>query len=287
LRAQDHISGTNLVATTQTQPYRDSVQLSELDYQALYDWITTWYSDTVQPLVLGEDPLYRRTLALWDLGWNNLSQATFTQLREKYAQQPLALLALARLSEQYKAYNSSIDCATDLVYLAREAGEVTIPAPLWRLAYPTPYSRLVGIESHAQGIDPLLLLALVKQESQFNALALSPAGAMGMAQIMPGTGEYIASQVGVSSFQAAMLLDPRTSLSFGAWYLAQALKAFNGDILAGLAAYNAGPGSVQSWLKLLDFSDADLFYELIPYTETRNYLRQVYQNYRAYQRIYP
>lgn len=285
LRAQDYVSGSELIAGAQPQSKLNSVTLSELDWQALSEWITTWYSDTLPVLDLGQDPLYRRTLALSDLGWSKLYLATFSQLREKYAQQPAALLALARLGEQLKAYSAGIDCAVDLMNLAKEAGEATIPLPLWRLAYPVPYNRLFSSESQAQGIDASLLLALVRQESQFDSQAASPAGAMGMAQIMPSTGEYIASELGISSFQAQMLLSPHTSLSFGAWYLAQALKTFDGNILAGLAAYNAGPGTVQSWLKLLNFADSDLFYELVPYTETRNYLRQVYQNYRAYERI--
>lgn len=285
LRAQDHISGTELIAKVPTQVELSATPPSELDYLKLSEWISAWYSDTIPPLDLGQDPLYRRTLSLWDLGWSKESMAAFTQLRDKYAQQPAALLALARLAEQLKDISVSIDCAVDLIYLAWEAGETTLPPALWRLAYPVPYSRLFISESQAQGVDASLMLALVRQESQFNALAISPAGAMGMAQIMPSTGEYIASQFGITSFQVQMLLSPHTSLSFGAWYLAQALKAFDGDILAGLAAYNAGPGTVQSWLKLLNFADSDLFYELVPYTETRNYLRQVYQNYRAYERV--
>ncbi|MHB1357446.1 MAG: tetratricopeptide repeat protein [Anaerolineae bacterium] len=285
LRAQDHIAGTELIAKAQTQIVLSSTSPSELDYLNLSEWITTWYSDTLPPLDLGQDPLYRRTLSLLDLGWSKQSLAAFTRLREKYAQQPSALLALARLGEQLKVNSVSIDCAVALMYLAWEAGETTLPPALWRLAYPVPYSRLFSSESQAQGIDASLLLALVRQESQFNPLAISPAGAMGMAQVMPSTGEYIASQLGINPFQTQMLLSPHTSLSFGAWYLAQALKTFNGDILAGLAAYNAGPGTVQRWLRLLNFADSDLFFELVPYAETRSYLRQVYRNYRAYERI--
>jgi soluble lytic murein transglycosylase len=284
-RAQDHMAGSELKAGAQPRSLVVSGTVSELDYLIIGDWIDTWYSDTQSLPNLGQDPLYLRAIALWDLGWHNLSQAAFTQLLDKYAQQPKTLLALARLGWQYKAYSASVDSASDLMHLAWAAGETTIPLPLWRLAYPVPFNRLISSVSQGQGVAASLLLALVRQESQFDAQALSPAGAMGLAQIMPGTGEYIASQLGIASFQDQMLLAPQTSLSFGAWYLAQTLKAFDGDILAGLAAYNAGPGTVQTWLQPLDFADSDLFFELVPYAETRNYIRQVYLNYRVYERI--
>jgi soluble lytic murein transglycosylase-like protein len=121
----------------------------------------------------------------------------------------------------------------------------------------TPYAAEITAAAQANGLDPALLAGLIKQESGFNPAAGSPAGARGLAQLMPGT----AAGLGVTN-----VLDPVQSINGGAKYLKQQLDAFGGDTARALAAYNAGPGAVQR------------FGGIPPYAETQNYVRTVQAN---------
>jgi soluble lytic murein transglycosylase-like protein len=118
----------------------------------------------------------------------------------------------------------------------------------------TPYAAEISAAAAKHGVDPALLAGLVRQESNFNPNAKSPAGASGLTQLMPGT----AAGLGVSD-----PTDPLQALDGGAKYLSQQLKAFDGDVARALAAYNAGPGAVQR------------FGGVPPYAETQNYVRKV------------
>jgi soluble lytic murein transglycosylase-like protein len=118
----------------------------------------------------------------------------------------------------------------------------------------TPYAAEITAAAQANGLDPALLAGLIKQESGFNPTAGSPAGARGLAQLMPGT----AAGLGVTN-----VLDPVQSINGGAKYLKQQLDAFGGDVVKALAAYNAGPGAVKR------------FGGVPPYAETQNYVKAV------------
>src|SRR5690606_6778287 len=135
--------------------------------------------------------------------------------------------------------------------------------------------------AHEQGIPPLLLLALVRQESRFNPTAGSHVGAQGLTQVMGPTGEMIAKSLGVP-WDFNSLHDPATSLRFGAHYLAVQIRQFDGNVMAALAAYNAGPGSAQRWLREQRLPGAEGFMATIDYAETRLYVERVLENYAWY-----
>jgi len=117
-----------------------------------------------------------------------------------------------------------------------------------------PYGAEITAAAQRHGIDPALLAGLVRQESNFDPTAGSPAGARGLTQLMPGT----AAGLGVTD-----VTDPQQSLEGGAKYLKQQLDAFGGDVTKALAAYNAGPGAVQR------------FGGVPPYAETQSYVQKV------------
>jgi soluble lytic murein transglycosylase len=160
------------------------------------------------------------------------------------------------------------------------------PKLLQRLIYPLPYADLIVANAQRRGVDPLLFAALVRQESTFNASARSSADARGLAQVVPPTGREIARALGRDDFEPDDLFRPIVSVEFGAYYLGTQLKAFEDRVYPALAAYNAGGGAANRWLRDFGGSDPDEFAERIPYAETSGYLRIVYENYRIYQRLY-
>jgi soluble lytic murein transglycosylase len=150
-----------------------------------------------------------------------------------------------------------------------------------------PWPHRVAVEAEAQefGVDPLLLAALVRQESEFNPEARSTAGARGLAQLLPSTAAATARALGVT-FDPAWITVPDLNLHLGAAHLAHLLRRFDGRVDAAVAAYDAGAPPVTRWLARSDSADSDQFIELIPYDETRGYARAVLRNWIIYRALY-
>ena len=130
--------------------------------------------------------------------------------------------------------------------------------------------------------SPFLLLALIRQESFYDAHAVSPADASGLTQVVPETASGIAEALGEKDFRTSDLLRPKVSLRFGAYYLGSQLQMLGGDIPAALAAYNGGPGNATRWQAAAASSDPDVFLESIDFSETRAYVELVLENYAVY-----
>ncbi len=154
------------------------------------------------------------------------------------------------------------------------------PADLLRAAYPVDYVAALDRAAAAAGVDPLFLAALVRAESLWDPRAGSGAGALGLTQVIPPTGEGIARALGVADFAAADLFRPGVSLEFGAYYLGVQLQRF-GDPLLALAAYNAGPGNALRWAAGGDAGAAALA-ERIDFGETQAYIRAIVEAYAYY-----
>ncbi|MCS7173403.1 MAG: lytic transglycosylase domain-containing protein [Armatimonadetes bacterium] len=129
------------------------------------------------------------------------------------------------------------------------------------------------------GVDPLLLLAVMREESRFDPQAVSHAGAVGLLQLLPATARELDATVDFRD-----LLSPAVNLRLGARYLAEQLQRFK-DLRLALAAYNAGPGAARAFAAG-GIRDPDEFVERIPYAETRTYLRRVLQSYGIYRWLY-
>jgi soluble lytic murein transglycosylase len=160
------------------------------------------------------------------------------------------------------------------------------PPYFGHLRYGLYYRDLVLSASDIEGVDPLLLFSLMRQESLFEGFVESTAGARGLMQIIPGTGVDIASELGWPiPFEDQDLYRPDVSIRFGAHYLASNQRALEGDIYAALAAYNSGPGNAVVWRQLAN-GDQDLFLEIVRFEETRTYFEAsgdicIYSHYRT------
>ena len=156
-----------------------------------------------------------------------------------------------------------------------------------RLAYPLAHDRYVWEHGSQQGVDPYLVLGLMRQESTYNALAMSPVGARGAMQIMPKTGHLLADLKHDTNFTAGDLEDPVFAVGYGITYLGLLLDRFDGNFPLAVASYNAGPHNVSRWLAGTGpDAPVDVFVETLPYRETRNYVKQVSSNYATYVALY-
>ncbi|MGD1899504.1 MAG: transglycosylase SLT domain-containing protein [Phormidesmis sp.] len=153
----------------------------------------------------------------------------------------------------------------------------------WQAVYPFPYPELILGWARERELNPLLVTALVRQESRFQPDIRSVVGAVGLMQVMPETGEWISDQIGEDSYT---LSQPADNVKFGTWYLDYTHSEFNENSLYAVASYNAGPGAVAGWVEEKDFASADEFVEQIPYPETKGYVESVFGGYWNYLRLY-
>jgi soluble lytic murein transglycosylase len=288
LRARDLIAGAPLRLPESPLMTVSSSQPNQGDWTAIETWVQGL------PRVEGglgstitADALAARGAALWRLGWEKDSMATYRLLRDKVWDRDAAgLLALLRVFEGLGINQLTISTAERLLVLGSQAGAPAAPGALLKLSYPTLYGHLVSAEGQQRNVDPLLFLALVRQESRFDPHALSYAGAAGLTQVMPSTGKGIAAQLGEPNYRDELLFRPVVGVRYGVYYLADALNRNDRDWVAALVAYNAGPGNLRRWTHGQPIGDHDLFYETVPIEQTQDYIRLIYQQYRMYQAIY-
>ncbi len=158
---------------------------------------------------------------------------------------------------------------------------------LLRVLYPFPYRELVTREAAERGIDPILLAALIRQESAFTPAIYSPAGAIGLMQVMPATGQDLARSQGIRGFTAESLETAEINLHLGTRFLVDMEARYgDGDLPLVLSAYNAGPTRARRWRNLPEAADPLRFTERIPFDETRGYVKNIMRNLGLYQFLY-
>jgi len=155
-----------------------------------------------------------------------------------------------------------------------------------RVIFPWPWRQIIEAEAREFDIDPYLLAAVIRQESGFRRAVVSPAGAWGLMQLMPGTARWTASRLGLP-WRERLLTVPGANVHVGAAHLAMLLRRYRGRVARALAAYNAGGRPVERWVRNPGASDAFWFVEEIPYPETRGYVRSVMRNRAVYEALYP
>jgi soluble lytic murein transglycosylase len=152
--------------------------------------------------------------------------------------------------------------------------------------YPLAYWDAIQQKTIERGIDPYLVLALIRQESLFNARARSPAAALGLMQLILPTAARVAKQIGLTAPNSEKLYDPELNLTLGTQYLKDLLDRYSNNWFKAIAAYNAGEAAVDRWEREIVTDDIEEFVERIPYIETRGYVKLVLRNHRIYKRLY-
>jgi soluble lytic murein transglycosylase len=162
----------------------------------------------------------------------------------------------------------------------------TLPREYWEALFPRPYWSDLKKFSVANGLDPYLVASLIRQESEFNPLAVSRANAVGLMQLLPRTGKLVAHQEKLRHYSASQLFTPTVNLELGTRYFRGMVDQFGGSFEYALAAYNAGTDRVEDWLSQGKYRDAQEFVESIPFTETREYVQAILRNASVYRQLY-
>jgi len=229
-------------------------------------------------------PAYQRAIELRTLGLEQDAARELTALTDRYSRSPQALMALSILLNDVGAYNNALRLVrTQFRYqLERTGGDLT--DDLWHVAYPMGLVQTIKSQA-VDGVDPFLIAAIIREESQYDWRAVSRVGAIGLMQLMPATANTVAQRYRLPSVTRDDLFDQETNIRIGVRYIEQLLAQFSGNVVQAVAAYNAGPIVVESWVAANRGRSEDEFVELIPYQETRQYVKRVLRSYKEYVRL--
>jgi len=233
---------------------------------------------------IGQQSAYRRAIELKTLGLESDATRELAGLTDRYGRDPDILIALATMLNEVGAYHHALRLARARFRDKLERTGGIVDPSLWKVAYPTgllPTIKSLGVS----GVDPYLVAAIIREESQYDRQAVSRVGAIGLMQVMPGTANNVAQRLGLPAVGRDDLFDQETNIQIGVHYVEQLLEQFSGNIALTIASYNAGPMVVGSWIALHPGRSQDEFVELIPYQETRQYVKRVLRSYREYIRL--
>ncbi|MGH9601854.1 MAG: transglycosylase SLT domain-containing protein, partial [Terriglobales bacterium] len=169
-------------------------------------------------------------------------------------------------------------------YFTFDLGE--LPRSMWEALFPRLYWEDLKANAAENELDPFLVAAIIRQESEFRPDAVSRARAIGLMQLMPKTGRVVARQLKIKPYSTQRLTDPSLNLKLGTRYFRDRLDEFGGTPEYALAGYNAGPDRVRQWLSKGAYRDIHEFVESIPFTETREYVQAIKRNVMVYRRLY-
>lgn len=179
------------------------------------------------------------------------------------------------------------DQSSRSIALGKKALEdIGYSAENFRLYFPVLERETLISSSKQNGLDPALVAAVIRQESNFNPLATSPAGARGLMQLMPSVGQTLAAEKGIGPWNPDLLYQPDVSIKLGTAHLSTLVRKYP-EISKSLAAYNAGESRVEKWSTKAGANDPEVFTERIPFVETRDYVRTILRNRAYYQALYP
>jgi len=159
--------------------------------------------------------------------------------------------------------------------------------PKWvTFFYPLPHREYVFNYANQFRVDPYLVFAIIRAESEFKTQAQSARGARGLMQIMPETARWISEQMNRTDFEEEELDNPQVNIEMGCWYIADLIQEFGGRLPLAVAAYNAGRGNVRKWLVEGIWDGRKETVDDIPFAETKRYVKVVLTDYEIYRTIY-
>lgn len=238
---------------------------------------------------LASNPLFQRGEEFWKLGLRDQARTEFESLRNELQGDALNSYRLMEHLVELGFYQTASLTSRQILDIAGLSQEATLKdAPIYfnHIRFGIFYRDIIVPAATEEGLDPLLLFSLIRQESLFDASITSTAGARGLMQITPDTGDYIVANYGWPDNYTADDLDrPFINIRLGAHYLKLWIDKYNGEVVPALSSYNAGDGNTIIW-KDMAGDDIDLFVELIRFDETRDYIKYITENYEIYKTLY-
>ncbi len=236
-------------------------------------------------VLLRAEPRYAKAETLRALGLGAWADAELDEMaRRSVGEAPRLYAVSAAFSQDARHHLSLRILRRDFLPMAR-AGYAWLPRAFWEMFYPLGWRVEVAGAAQRAGIDPLLVSAVVREESSYNPLARSRVGARGLMQLMPETARPMARVRGMAFQEGELLDDPAANIELGSAYLGGLVRDF-GDARLAVAAYNAGPTRVREWWTARKSDDMEVWVEQIPYNETRNFVRRVMVGWEEYRRLY-
>jgi soluble lytic murein transglycosylase len=234
---------------------------------------------------VGDDPGFARAdllrrIGLVEYGWFELEHVVQGALGD-----PVRLYGLSSAYAREERYHMALRILRRHFGALAASGHPTVPRAFWEMLYPLGWRDEVQAEATRTGLDPFLVAAVVREESNYHPRAVSRAGARGLMQLMPATAQPMAEVRGLSFRGGDLLDEPGANIHLGTSFLASLLKDF-GDPRLALAAYNAGPRRARQWWSARRSDDLEAWVEHIPFDETRHYVKRVMLSWHEYQRIY-
>ncbi|HSA86856.1 MAG TPA: transglycosylase SLT domain-containing protein [Nitrospira sp.] len=263
---------SSAVATSSIQPVAEISQTSVQD------------NETRSRMQIELLPAYRRAMELRTLGLEQDAARELSALTDRYSRDPDILAALSIMLSEVGAYHHALRLVRSRFREKLERTGGVVADGLWSVAYPTGLIPTIKM-SGANGVDPFLVAAIIREESQYDRRAVSRVGAIGLMQVMPATASAVAQQHRLPSPSREDLFDQETNIRIGARYVEQLFAQFAGNIVHTIAAYNAGPIAVGTWATTFQGRSEDEFVELIQYQETRQYVKRVLRSYKEYLRL--
>lgn len=231
-----------------------------------------------------QQPAYQRAVELRILGLEQDAARELTALTDRYSHDPNVLTTLSVLLNEVGAYHHALRLVRARFRDRLERTGGTVADGLWNVAYPTGLLRTIKARG-VEGVDPFLVAAIIREESQYDRRAVSRVGAIGLMQIMPATANAVTQRHRLPNLVRDDLFDQDTNIQIGVRYVQQLLTQFSGNMVQTIAAYNAGPIAVESWATVYRGRSEDEFVELIPFQETRQYVKRVLRSYKEYVRL--
>ena len=208
------------------------------------------------------------------------SRSEMAAARKKAGDKKSTFPGLARTYLEMKDYSSAI-----VLFLQnRPVKWDTAGLPLWSAGYPLVYGAPVARYTTANALSEGLIYALMRAESGFSPAIKSPAGAIGLMQLMPATARATAHED--ETFSPQRLVIPDYNIKLGTRHFRDLMKGYDGDVIYSIAAYNAGATAVARWRKGFKGLKKDEFIESIPYQDTRDYVKKVYASAATYRQLY-
>ncbi len=266
---------------------KDTASLSRSSFDSWFEKVKKISHDPKDTLaVKNSAKRFQRAVQLGTLGYFDEARLLIEPIQIRSSKNPAQLFELSKFYELIGEHQKAFKISKSIYYSIPVALRKDIPEEFINRLYPRAYPEAITESTQRFKVNQHLVRAIMRQESMFHPTIKSPVGAMGLMQIMSYTGKEISADLD-TSYADSYLFNPSVNIKFGTFYIGKLLKQFDGDYVKAIASYNGGPHNVKKWIEANRsvLSDPVYFTECIGFSETRNYVKRVLENYWIYETL--